>query len=142
MEDVASIIESMKARFSSGFSYEDKNTIKRIYEEVFNRKFVRTSCSDCYRDAYIEIRNYLTNIGKMEKRKYILRKGVLLRPFFGSSEYYTANSITDAKAEEILAKNPDLISYFDSYPSDWNKKPKRGRQAKSENESLTEESAV
>ena len=82
-------------------------------------KFRKTSCADCYRDAYIEVYNYLKKTGKMEERKYKLRRGVLLRPEFGSSEFYSAKSITDEKAEELLRKNPTLIESFESYPSDW-----------------------
>ena len=118
-EEAVQVLEEMGSRYHTGFSSRDKAVIERLYETVLSMKFRKTSCADCYRDAYIEVYNYLKKTGKMEERKYKLRRGVLLRPEFGSSEFYSAKSITDEKAEELLRKNPTLIESFESYPSDW-----------------------
>lgn len=118
-QDAIQQLEEMKPRYTSGFSSSDKALIVSLYEDAMRLRFTRTSCNDCYRDAYLQVYNYLKQSQTMEQRKYMLKRGVLLRPEFGSSEYYTTNSMTDAKAEEILAKNPALIAMFDEYPTDW-----------------------
>lgn len=55
-------------------SSSDKSDIEVMYHEVFGRTFIRTSCSDCYRDAVIEMYSYLKKYGKMkEKSNYALK---------------------------------------------------------------------
>nr|DAS23954.1 MAG TPA: hypothetical protein [Caudoviricetes sp.] len=107
-------------------SSSDKSDIEVIYHEVFGRTFIRTSCSDCYRDAVIEMYSYLKKYGKMkEKSNYALKNGVLLQVGFGSSEMYTNNNLTDEAAERFLAENPKGIVLFALTPSNWEERVER-----------------
>lgn len=109
----------------SSLSSSDKSSIAALYQEVLGRMFVRTSCSDCYRDAVIEMYSYLRKNGKMkEKSNYALKNGVLLQMNFGSSEMYTNDNLTDEAAEKYLAANPKGISLFSVAPDDWEKRAK------------------
>lgn len=109
----------------SSLSSSDKSSIVVLYQEVLGRKFVRTSCSDCYRDAVIEMYSYLRKNGKMkEKSNYALKNGVLLQMNFGSSEMYTNDNLTDEAAEKYLASHPKGISLFSVTPDDWEKRAK------------------
>lgn len=109
----------------SSLSSSDKSSIVVLYQEVLGRKFVRTSCSDCYRDAVIEMYSYLRKNGKMkEKSNYALKNGVLLQMNFGSSEMYTNDNLTDEAAEKYLATHPKGISLFSVAPDDWEKRAK------------------
>ena len=108
----------MKGRFDSGFSFEDRNTIEDIYKRVMGRAFVRTSCSDCYRDAYIIISNKLRTMAELPKEApYKLRAGEVLRRF-GTNELYTLEMPTEA-AEQWLTERPQDITKFQRYPADW-----------------------
>lgn len=108
----------MKGRFTSGFSFEDRNTIELLYKLVIGRAFVRTSCSDCYRDAYILISNKLKTMNELPKESaYKLKAGEVLRRF-GTNELYTLDMETDA-AERWLAERPQDITKFQRFPADW-----------------------
>ena len=109
-EEAVQVLEEMRSRYHAGFSSRDKEVIERLYETVLSMNFRKTSFGDCYRDSYLELFNYLKKSGKMEERKYKLRRGVLLRPEFGSSEFYSAKSITDEKAEELDIEGSFLIT--------------------------------
>lgn len=104
----------------ASLSYSDKAEIERLYKEVLDKKFIRTSCNDCYRDAVIEMNVYLKKNGSMkEKSEYGLKNGALLQMGFGSSEMYTNANLTDEIAEKYLAKNPTGIKFFAKKPEDW-----------------------
>ena len=104
----------------ASLSYSDKAEIERLYKEVLDKKFIRTSCNDCYRDAVIEMNVYLKKNGSMkEKSEYGLKNGALLQMGFGSSEMYTNANLTDEIAEKYLAKNPGGIKFFAKKPEDW-----------------------
>lgn len=104
----------------ASLSYSDKAEIERLYKEVLDKKFIRTSCNDCYRDAVIEMNVYLKKNGSMkEKSEYGLKNGALLQMGFGSSEMYTNANLTDEIAEKYLAKNPSGIKFFAKKPEDW-----------------------
>ena len=113
------------------FSASDKAEIEGLYMDVLDKKFVRTSCNDCYRDAVYEMYSYLKKNGRMkEKTIYKLKNGVLLQMGFGSGEFYTNANLTDDVAEKYLRLYPDRINYFALYPDDWEErlkedKPKR-----------------
>ena len=105
---------------SAPLTANDKDEIESLYTQVLDKKFVRTSCNDCYHDAIIEMICYIKKHGKMkEKCAYKLKNGVLLQMEFGSSDFYVNETLTDEIAEQYLAKYPDNILFFAEYPDDW-----------------------
>ena len=105
---------------SAPLTANDKDEIESLYTKVLDKKFVRTSCNDCYHDAIIEMICYIKKHGKMkEKCAYKLKNGVLLQMEFGSSDFYVNETLTDEIAEQYLAKYPDSILFFAEYPEDW-----------------------
>lgn len=105
---------------SAPLTANDKDEIESLYTQVLDKKFVRTSCNDCYHDAIIEMICYIKKHGKMkEKCAYKLKNGVLLQMEFGSSDFYVNETLTDGIAEQYLAKYPDNILFFAEYPDDW-----------------------
>ena len=105
---------------SAPLTANDKDEIESLYTQVLDKKFVRTSCNDCYHDAIIEMICYIKKHGKMkEKCAYKLKNGVLLQMEFGSSDLYVNETLTDEIAEQYLAKYPDNILFFAEYPDDW-----------------------
>lgn len=104
----------------SPLSPSDKTEIEYLYNVVLGKTFAKTSCSDCYHDAIIEMSVYIKKNGHMkEKTNYGLKNGILLQMEFGSNEMYTNNNLTDEIAERYLAKNPKGTIYFSILPSDW-----------------------
>lgn len=124
--EVIDVVNRLKELGSiASLSSSDKAEIENLYALVLDKKFVRTSCSDCYHDAVIEMSVYLNKNGKMkEKSEYGLKNGVLLQMGFGSSEMYTNANLTDEAAEKYLAKYPDNIKYFSKKPDDWEERVK------------------
>lgn len=124
--EVIDVVNRLKELGSiASLSSSDKAEIESLYALVLDKKFVRTSCSDCYRDAVIEMIVYLNKNGKMkEKSEYGLKNGVLLQMGFGSAEMYTNANLTDEVAEKYLAKYPDNIKYFSKKPEDWEERVK------------------
>ena len=104
----------------TSLSLSDKQDIESLYKEVLDKTFVKTSCSDCYRDAVIEMSVYLNKNGCMkEKSNYGLKNGVLLQMSFGDSKFYTNANLTDEAAETYLGKYPGNANYFSKLPKDW-----------------------
>lgn len=124
--EVIEVVNRLKELGSiASLSSSDKAEIESLYALVLDKKFVRTSCSDCYHDAVIEMSVYLNKNGKMkEKSEYGLKNGVLLQMGFGSAEMYTNANLTDEVAEKYLAKYPDNIKYFSKKPDDWEERVK------------------
>lgn len=124
--EVIDVVNRLKELGSiASLSSSDKAEIESLYALVLDKKFVRTSCSDCYHDAVIEMSVYLNKNGKMkEKSEYGLKNGVLLQMGFGSAEMYTNANLTDEVAEKYLAKYPDNIKYFSKKPDDWEERVK------------------
>lgn len=124
--EVIDVVNRLKELGSiASLSSSDKEEIENLYVLVLDKKFIRTSCSDCYHDAVIEMSVYLNKNGKMkEKSEYGLKNGVLLQMGFGSSEMYTNANLTDEAAEKYLAKYPDNIKYFSKKPDDWEERVK------------------
>lgn len=111
-------LEEMRSRYKDGFSTSDRSFLEALNYRLFSKVITQTGCSDCYRDAYILIRNRLKNDKKMPKQaNYILKNGALLHEF-GTSKYYS-HQVSDEVAEYFLAKNPEDISQFQKFPSDW-----------------------
>lgn len=102
------------------FTAPERAEIERMYADVLDKVFVKTSCNDCYRDAVYEMYSYLKKNGRMkEKSVYKLKNGALLQMEFGSGEFYTNATLTDEVAERYLKKYPDRINLFAVYPDDW-----------------------
>lgn len=117
----------------SAFSASEKEEIEKMYADVLDKRFVKTSCNDCYRDAVYEMYAYLKKNGKMkEKTVYKLKNGALLQMQFGSGEFYTNANLTDEAAEKYLNKYPERIKFFAIYPNDWKARVKKRFSVESE----------
>lgn len=117
----------------SAFSASEKEEIEKMYADVLDKRFVKTSCNDCYRDAVYEMYAYLKKNGKMkEKTVYKLKNGALLQMQFGSGEFYTNANLTDEAAEKYLNKYPERIKFFAIYPYDWKARVKKRFSVESE----------
>lgn len=116
-EEIMSELAAMKSHFQSGFSVIEQTTIEKLYKSILGKQIANLTCGDCYRDAYLEIYNYLRMTGKLPVRNYRLKSGEYLHEF-GSSNYYF-NPIEDEVAERFLKKDPSLIAIFREYPEDW-----------------------
>lgn len=113
------LADELKARFDTGFSAPDKESIVKLYVEVLRKDFKRTNCNDCYRDALIEVCNYLKREKKMkEKCAYSLLAGVIIQDF-ESGKIYTNANLTDEVAENYLKKFPKQIQMFGQKPDNW-----------------------
>ncbi|MBV3867536.1 hypothetical protein [Phocaeicola coprocola] len=121
MKEVIEVVNRLNELGSNAsLSSLDKTEIENLYTLVLNKKFVRTSCSNCYHDAVIEMIVYLKKNKKMkEKSEYGLKNGALLQMEFGSSEFYTNENLTDEIAEKYLSKYPGNIGLFAKKPDDW-----------------------
>lgn len=118
-------VEEMRARFDSGFSLLDKNRIEVLYMEVLNKRFVKTNCGSCYKDAYVEIYVWLKREKKMkEKSNYGLLNGVIIQDI-ENNKIFTNENINDEVAEEYLRKYPQRIDLFAKFPEDWENRIKK-----------------
>lgn len=107
------LAESMKERlFMDALSAYDQANISELYLYVFGREIRKCNCKDKYKDALIEILNYLTTHETMSIAR--LKKGVLLN-VFGEGVYTNAN-LTDEVAREYLAKYPANEYMFEVLP--------------------------
>lgn len=68
-EATAKVVE-LKARFDSPFDATDKAVIETLYFEVTRKRFVPTTCQQCYHDALIEI--YLKLKKKRQCQKHVI----------------------------------------------------------------------
>lgn len=118
-EDTLQRINDMKSRFDDGFSSIDRSYLDSIYYYLFSREITNKGCSDCYRDAYIEITHYLSKHKTMpEKSVFVLKAGAIIT-FFGESKCYSNANITDEVALRYLSLNPNNQKMFSSLPKDW-----------------------
>ena len=118
-EEVMTTLQSMKSRFHDGFSTLDRAYLDRLYYDLFGNGITNKGCSDCYRDAFILIVNYLKkNKAMPQKCNYRLKPGVVIQ-FFGKSAIYTNPNLTDEVAEKYLGMNSDNKRMFSDLPSDW-----------------------
>lgn len=118
-EEVMTTLQSMKSRFHDGFSTLDRSYLDRLYYDLFGKGITNRGCSDCYRDAFILIVNYLKkNKAMPHKCNYRLKPGVVIQ-FFGKSAIYTNPNLTDEVAEKYLGMNSENKRMFSDLPSDW-----------------------
>lgn len=129
-EDALLTLEDMRSRFETGFSSSDKATIENLYLQICGKRVRNVGCKDCWRDAYIETRVKLKQIGKMPKNpNYVLKAGAIIHPQ-GTSKFYSLNNIPDSVAEEWLGQYPDDINKFESYPTDWQSRTTARKEGK------------
>lgn len=118
-QEALNIADDLRTRFDVGFSASDKESIAELYVEVLRKELKRTNCNDCYRDALIEVYNYLRTEKKMkEKCAYSLLAGVIIQDFENGKVYTNAN-LTDEVAEGYLKRFPKQIQMFAKYPDNW-----------------------
>ena len=110
----------LKARFDSPFDATDKAVIETLYFEVTHKRFVPTTCQQCYHDALIEIYLKLKKEKAMPKTcNYAMKAGFIIScPDFYHGKIFTNENLTDKVAHEYLTKYPHMESYFQKIPSD------------------------
>lgn len=113
-------VEDLKRRFDFPFSASDKVVIEHLYFEVLRKRFVPTSCQQCYHDALIEIYLTLKREKKMPKKcNYRMKAGFIIScPNFYSGKIFTNENLTDKVAKEYLEKYPNMEDYFQLIPDD------------------------
>lgn len=112
-------LQEMESRYSDGFSTLDRSFLDTLYYELFGKEITNRGCSDCYRDAYMEIKIKLKKDKAMPKKTdYKLKAGALIQ-FFGEAGAYTNANLTDAVAERYLGLNEANIIQFAEYPDNW-----------------------
>lgn len=109
----------MESRYHDGFSSLDRSYLDTIYYDLFGKEISNKGCSDCYRDAYMEIKIKLRKTQAMPKKcDYKLKAGAVIT-FFGESVPYTNPNLTNEVAERYIAKNVANASMFQELPEDW-----------------------
>lgn len=113
-------VGELKARFDSPFDATDKAVIETLYFEVTRKRFVPTTCQQCYHDALIEIYLKLKKEKAMPKTcNYAMKAGFIIScPDFYHGKIFTNENLTDKVAHEYLTKYPQMESYFQKIPSD------------------------
>lgn len=118
-QEALNMVDDLKTRFDAGFSESDKESIIELYSEVLRKELKKTNCNDCYRDALIEVYNYLrTEKNMKEKCAYSLLAGVIIQDFENGKVYTNAN-LTEVVAEDYLKRFPKQIQMFAKYPDNW-----------------------
>ena len=125
-ESIMSELNEMRNHFDGGFSSTERDKIA-AYTKAYLNKEVNRVCGDCYRDAFLELRVFLSKLGKLpEPRNYKLRQGQYLH-IFGSYEYIVEP--TDEQAERFLSQFPGAIERFEAYPSDWKERVAKRKES-------------
>lgn len=118
-ESISQRLRDMESRYHNGFSALDRNFLDSLYFELYGKIITNTGCSNCYRDAYIEICTRLKREKKMPtKSDFQLKAGAVIT-FFGSSKAYTNANLTNVVAIRYLSLNSDNAKMFSFLPSDW-----------------------
>lgn len=129
-EEALVIVEELRGRGRAPFSIKDKELVTQVYPVVMGRKFRRTSCPNCYRDAVIEMSIYL-NRNKMlrEKCDYVLRGGFIIRtPLIDNGKVYTNSNLTNEVAEKYLELFPQKRDIFNVIPEKAEKTPEKAEK--------------
>lgn len=117
--EIIKTLQDMESRYADGFSNLDRAFLDKVYYTLFGHEITNKGCSDCYRDAYMEIKIKLTKDKAMPKKSdYKLKAGAVIS-FFGHSRAYTSANLTNEIAEKYLAMNPNNANLFAELPDDW-----------------------
>lgn len=132
----------MKSRFQDGFSSSDKEFLDKLHRLLFNKEITNRGCNDCYRDAYLLISVKLKKLKEMPKNKsnYVLKAGAILFKA-GDNKYYKNPLPNDEIPETYLAEDPQMISRFASYPTDWERRVALRKEGHVPSGELTQEEA-
>ncbi len=118
-EEATQRISEMKSRYDDGFSSQDRTYLDSLYFALFGKEITNKGCSNCYRDAFIEISIKLKKIKTMPKKsEFILKAGAVIT-FFGEQKCYTNANMTDEAALRFLALNPNNERLFEKLPEGW-----------------------
>lgn len=118
-EETMTRLKEMESRYQDGFSSLDRSLLDSLYFNIFGREITNRGCSDCYRDAYMEILIYLKRNKAMPKKSdFVLKAGAIIT-FFGEPKCYSNANITDEAALRFLAMNPSNEKLFEHLPEDW-----------------------
>ena len=119
-EEATAKVSELKARFDSPFDATDKEVIESLYVEVTRKRFVQTTCQQCYHDALIEIYLKLKKEKAMPKQcNYVMKAGFIIScPDFYNGKIFTNENLTDKVAHEYLTKYPLMEKYFQKIPSE------------------------
>lgn len=136
-EEATAKVGELKARFDSPFGATDKAVIETLYFEVTRKRFVPTTCQQCYHDALIEIYLKLKKEKAMPKTcNYAMKAGFIIScPDFYHGKIFTNENLTDKVAHEYLTNYPHMEKYFQEIPSEElieNKQPAGGNSGADE----------
>lgn len=136
-EETMTRLKEMESRYQDGFSSLDRSLLDNLYFNIFGREITNRGCSDCYRDAYMEILIYLKRNKAMPKKSdFVLKAGAIIT-FFGEPKCYSNANITDEAALRFLAINPSNEKLFEKLPEDW-----KSRLPKSDTPEVEDKDAV
>lgn len=112
-------LREMESRYHSGFSSLDRSFLDSMYYLIFGKEITNKGCSNCYRDAYIEMYTKLKREQKMPKKSsYQLKAGAVIT-FFGSSQAFTNANLTDEVAVKYLSLCEENTKMFSYLPDGW-----------------------
>lgn len=118
-EEAIQRLTEMESRFDDGFSSLDRMFLDSLYFTLFGKEITNKGCSNCYRDAFIEISVKLKKTKAMPKKsEYVLKAGAIIT-FFGERQCYTNANMTDEAALRFLSQNPLNENLFEKLPADW-----------------------
>ena len=106
--------EILRKAYNSEITTDVRLYVLEKYLELFNKEIANQGCSNCVRDAAIEIM-----VKIMDKRKYIVFAHI---PILWNGKWYTQPTLTDEIAEEYLKENPKDVVKFKKYPKQSQKK--------------------
>lgn len=118
-EEAMQRLSEMESRFDDGFSSLDRMYLDSLYFALFGKEITNKGCSNCYRDAFIEISVKLKKTKAMPKKsEFVLKPGAIIT-FFGEPKCYTNANMTDEAALRFLSQNPLNECLFEKLPADW-----------------------